>query len=460
MKKIILIILLLIFLNTGAQAIEIVYPKTNPAKIAANSTFFIGSTKPNDKLQINNMQVKVSPSGAFAQVVPLSLGKNDFTITSSNDSTPPEIINFTIERIQPVVDGKKIQPLIEYPVLNNFYVKKDNTPLRKTPVDSGINRISNLPKDMQLSINGEKSGFYRVYLSSKLSGWVAKSDLEQRGSDDIDSISVKVSDQKTSEDKDFCIYEYKLDRMTPFSVKEEKDGKSLTLELYNIEGQLDNLLTLNIPMTKIIGYDAYYEKNKFIFKVRKTPVIDITKPLKDITIAIDAGHGGSEYGAIGGCGDKEKDINLSIAKELQKELEARGAKVIMTRNDDINVSLQDRVKTARDKNAVLSISIHSNALPDGADPNKCRGTSVYYYHNQAKPLAECILNSMTTELNINNDKVRQGSLALTRATSSVSVLIEVAYIINPDDCDLLVDKTFQTNCAKAIADGIGKFLLN
>ncbi len=105
----------------------------------------------------------------------------------------------------------------------------------------------------------------------------------------------------------------------------------------------------------------------------------------------------------------------------------------MTRENDVDVSLTDRVNFAKEKDAALLISVHANALPDGADPLKNRGTSVYYYHNQAKPLAESILKSMTEQLCTHNDKVRQGSLALVRPTASVSVLIEVAYIINPDD---------------------------
>ena len=268
---------------------------------------------------------------------------------------------------------------------------------------------------------------------------------------------VNLKNSKIKEDNEFCIYEFDLEKKTPFVLKEEN---GLNLQLFNIIGQIDSTYCINIPMKKLIGYEAFFEDEKFILKVRKIPKLKSEKPLKDIVIAIDAGHGGSEYGAIGCCGDKEKDINLAISKELQKELDKRGAKVVMTREDDINLSLIERIKTAKEKNAALLISIHANALPDGGNPATTRGTSVYYYHNQAKPLAESILTSMTTQLGTQNDKVRQGSLALVRPTSSVSVLIEVAYIINPDDYALLLDKNFQANCAKAIADGIENYILN
>lgn len=446
MKKLWLFILLFLGFFCKAEALQIVYPKTNPAKINAPSTFFIGSTNSNENLKINNIEVKPAQNGAFAQMVQLDFGVNNFTITSGCD-----IINFSIERSKPQSSCVTEKNLIEYPAVI-FYVKKENSPLRMTPVNSGINRLAHLDKDTRLLINGEKGSFYRVFLNTKINGWISKEDVEQKECP-IELINIK--EIKTKEDKEFSYFEYELNGRVPFIIKEEN---GLKLNLFNVEGYDDNTYSFDIPVKKIIGYDAYFDKNKLVLKVRKTPEINIEYPLKDIKIVVDAGHGGCERGAIGGCGDPEKNINLEIAKNLKQELESRGAKVTMTRECDVQVSLQDRVKLARDKEAMLLISIHANALPDGQDPIKNRGTSVYYYHNQAKPLAESILKSMTEELKTNNDRARQGSLALVRPTSSVSVLIEVAYIINPEDYTMLLDKDFQINCAKAIADGIEKYL--
>lgn len=451
MKKIWLLTLLFLGILgfcCKAKAIQIVYPKTNHAKINASSTFFIGSANPDETLKVNGTEVKVAPNGAFAQMVPLDFGVNDFSITSGSDT-----VNFSIERTKPKVSCAAEKTLIEYPALI-FYVKNDNTPLRMTPVSGGINRLSHLCKDTRVLINGEKGDFYRVFLNTKTSGWISKNDVGQRERP-IELINIK--DIKTCEDKDFNYWEYGINGKIPFTIKEEN---GLKLQLFNVEGYDDNTYSLEIPSKKLMGYDAYFEKDKFILKVRKSPTIDTQCPLKDIKIIVDAGHGGCERGALGGCGDQEKNINLAIAQNLKQELESRGAKVIMTREKDVQVSLTDRVNIARDKDATLLISIHANALPDGQDPIKNRGTSVYYYHNQAKPLAENILKTMTEQLKTNNDRVRQGSLALVRPTSSVSVLIEVAYIINPDDYAMLLDKDFQTNCAKSIADGIEKYLSN
>jgi len=463
MKNLLFLILFFLTAQTECFALEIVYPKKSPSIINAPSSFFIGSTKSAEVLKINGLEVKIHENGAFAQLVPLSIGKNEFQITSG-----AEILNFTIERPQPQPSTKSYTApiLIEYPPMGNFWVKTDGVPLRTTPIDSGINRMSHLPKGMPLTIKGEKQGFYRVFLNATTFGWIDKSNVENIGNiEELQSGPVALKRAKCRMTREFYIYEFDFEQKVPFAIREESGlvqgfKSGLTLDFFNVKSREDNTLTMNIPIQKLMGYEGVFQDNKYILKVRRPVIIDCNKPLKNIKIVVDAGHGGNEVGAIGCCGDMEKDINLEIAKQLQTELDKRGAKVVMTREQDVDVSLSDRVKFAKDSGADLLLSIHANALPDGADPNKNRGTSVYYYHNQAKPLADSILNSMTTQLCTQNDKVRQGSLALVRPTSSVSVLIEVAYMINPDDYALLTDKCFQVNCAKAIADGVEEYILN
>ena len=132
----------------------------------------------------------------------------------------------------------------------------------------------------------------------------------------------------------------------------------------------------------------------------------------------------------------------------------------MTRNGDNYVSLKDRVEIANYGDAVVFLSIHGNALPDGSNPNEHRGTSIYYYHNQAKPLADIIMDTIVSEIGVPNDKVRQGSLAVVRNTNALSLLVEVSYLINPEDNANLVNPEFQKQYAKAIADSLEKYFSN
>ena len=244
-----------------------------------------------------------------------------------------------------------------------------------------------------------------------------------------------------------------MDKQVPYEIVE---GDVMSIKFFNTNEVCKHDFPYKEAANgkKLIGYKGHYEGNDFILQIRK-PLKH--KKIKNIKIAVDAGHGGYEKGAIGCLGDEEKDITLKISKYLEKELKSRGAKVIMTRTDDKYVGLKERVDIANENDAAIFVSIHANALPDGLDPNKISGTSVFYYYNEAKPLADTVLNTMLTELKTNDDKVRQASFAVVRNTNALSILIETAYLINPDDNEKLVNPEFQKACAKAIADGIEKY---
>ena len=456
MKKF-LFILIFICSCQNAFAFNIVYPKKNEVTINSPSTFFIGSAKHKDKFTINGESVNIHHSGGFAYVVPLKEGKNEFVISDGKDTK-----TYVITRPIAVSGGVYTPPkLVEYEGEKQFLTVVDNAPLRTSPIDSGINRMSHFEKDIPLTVDGEKSSFYRVVLGKNKKAWISKNNV--KAFDGYSNSLALVSGYDYLDSPDYFTFVFHLDKKVPFEIVE---GETFYLKFYNVKDCADNTYVFEFPYAeaagtkKIVGYSGRFDGYDFIFKVRKFPKTDEKSPLKDIKIAVDAGHGGKESGAIGCCGDKEKDITLAISRYLKEELQRRGAKVIMTRNDDSYVDLKERVDIANENDAMFLISIHGNALPDNADPNKHRGTSIYFYYNQAKLLAANVLISMNKQLGTQNDNIRQGSLALVRNTNALSILIEVAYLINPEDNAMLIDTKFQKKCAKAIADGLEEFFKN
>lgn len=449
MKKLFLLTMILMLGNPGL-ALDVVYPKSTRVTINANSTFFIGSTKPNSWLKVNGQNVKLHKSGAFAYVINLKDWQNTFVVESGADKKT-YIINKPI--VQSVSKSNYNSPqFVQYKYLKNYLVADDNVPLRETPVDSGINRMSHFQKEIPLIVDGENKNFYRVVLNDNARAWISKGDVTLV-TDDFVNNPAEIKNYEHKESRDYDTFVFDLDKKTPYIITE---GNPFKLTFYNVRNNPDSTYTFEFPLShKLFGYSGYFDGNKFILKIRKPP-----KNIKALKIAIDPGHGGNEWGAISCFCDKEKDLNLAISKYLQEELKARGADVVMTRKSDIDVGLRDRVNFANKEDAAILISIHGNALPDCLDPNKHRGTSIYYYYNQSKPLADNILKYMTVTAGTQNDQVRQGSLALVRNTNALSILIEVAYLINPDDSVLLKDDNFQRKCARAIADGIESFLHN
>lgn len=168
-------------------------------------------------------------------------------------------------------------------------------------------------------------------------------------------------------------------------------------------------------------------------------------------IFIDAGHGGSDPGALGN-GLKEKDIVLSIAQKLTGLFNAKGIQVSHSRYTDTSVGLAERAEMANNWGADLFISIHANAL-DGS--GSAYGTECYTYPNSTaenKRLSADIASSISSKLGTYNRGHREADFAVLRLTQMPSVLIETAFIDNSGDADKL--KNRQSDFAQAIFEAI------
>lgn len=188
-------------------------------------------------------------------------------------------------------------------------------------------------------------------------------------------------------------------------------------------------------------------------------------PLQDTIIMVDAGHGGRDSGTY--YGDiLEKDINLEIAKELEKELTKYGAIVYMTRKRDVDLSsiydsakkrgdLYRRLLLIKEKKCDLYISIHINWY----DYNTLRGAEVLYnsINKENKVLAQSIMNRFKKELDSNRN-IKTTDLYMYRNTTTPGVLVECGYLSNPTERKLLQKEEYQKRLAKTITKGIIDFM--
>ena len=322
--------------------------------------------------------------------------------------------------------------------------------MRSTPVDAGLNRIGHLYEGTTLLINGEKNDFYRVFLSDKKVGWISKNHInfvEQTEWEPAKFISMNSENYKNA-----SIQIIEFSKKLPYTV-EEKD-KEVLFKIYNPELSGESVYSLNLPKPEKYTYSVNLDKGKYTFKVKKMP-----KKLKEYTVVIDAGHGGSEKGAVGCLGDLEKDINLKIAEELKNILSEMGINAIMTRECDGELGLYDRTKIAIDNNAEIFVSIHLNSIPDICmNIHHNRGTSVYYYNKNSKLLAECVEKSLVHKIGTRKDGIKTASFAVIRPPEYAGILVETAYMTNPLDSLIYTKDSFAKDSAQGIANGIKQYI--
>ncbi len=240
--------------------------------------------------------------------------------------------------------------------------------------------------------------------------------------------------------------------------------------------------TLTFKHQQQWGYDLKYEGTSLILSLQNPPTVlrrrygtlkygnnrdriseisrtaKSTRPLSGIKILLDPGHGGEELGAKGPTGYPEKDVNLVVSKLLEAELVRRGAIVYLTRESDKNVSLQERVDKINKLKPAIALSIHYNALPDSGDAINTSGVSTFWYNPQAHNLAVFLQNYLVKKLNRPSYGVFWNNLALTRPHTSVSVLLELGFMINPDEFEWIIDPQQQKRLVSAIADGVTEWL--
>ncbi|MBN3869827.1 N-acetylmuramoyl-L-alanine amidase [Nostoc sp. JL33] len=264
----------------------------------------------------------------------------------------------------------------------------------------------------------------------------------------------------------------------PVPVSVQQSEQAIALTLYNTTAQTDIIrldddpliyrldwqqeapgqvkYTFNLKKAQQWGYKLRYDGTTLVLALRHPPKIGNTrrKLLANFKIVLDPGHGGKETGASGPTGYLEKDVNLVVSKLLRDDLVKRGATVVMTREDDRELSLVERQAIISKEEPCIAISIHHNSLPDDGDAEKIKGFAAFWYQPQAHNLAIFLQKYVVKKLGRPSYGVFWDNLALTRPTAAPSVLLELGFMSNPDEFEQVVNPEEQKKMANAIAQGI------
>jgi N-acetylmuramoyl-L-alanine amidase len=211
-------------------------------------------------------------------------------------------------------------------------------------------------------------------------------------------------------------------------------------------------ITIYLKHKQHWGHKIYYKGNVLFIKIKQQPKI---LALKNLTIAVDAGHGGSNTGAGGPTNSSEKELALAISLKLQQALQNEGAKVIMTRTTEKFVENKDRILFFRDSVPDLLISIHLNSA---GDPIRAGGTSSLYKYIGFRNLSNCIHKRML-QLGLKEyGNIGAFNFMLNSPTEYPNALVETLFISNPAEEELVLDPSFQQKMADKIVAGIKDFL--
>ncbi|TVQ14630.1 MAG: N-acetylmuramoyl-L-alanine amidase [Balneolaceae bacterium] len=343
-------------------------------------------------------------------------------------------------------------------------------------------RLGYIDEGILLRVTGKQGNLYRVQLASNTTAWLGDQFAEAAETDGLPpamltgSASVNRNGRKD-------VITIALSRRLPFLSRQVNNPNLIELDIFGVASNT-NWITHHLAAEGIESVDwkqidhdhvrffirltgkhhwgysiRYTAASNLEIRVNRAPEIaDRRNPLRGLRILVDAGHGGSNEGAMGAMGVQEKVPALDISLRLQEALIRKGAEVIMTRTDDSFVSMVQRQRVALETDPHILLSVHLNSVGYGSNPERVKGTSTYYRHVGNKPLADLLYKKMM-ETGLGQFGVIGGfNFTLNQFTEFPNVLLETGFISNPEDEMKLLDPAFQQRLVGKIVEGLEEYV--
>jgi N-acetylmuramoyl-L-alanine amidase len=271
---------------------------------------------------------------------------------------------------------------------------------------------------------------------------------------------------------EFDSVSFSLNGRVAYKTWMEIDPSRIKIELYNVQSntnwitqlssakavknvwyeQTENdvlQITIELVKQQHYGYKIGYNGKSLLLTIRRVPS---TANIKNMTIAIDAGHGGTNLGASGtASGILEKNYTILFAQELQKILKKQKVKVLMVREADTTIENKDRVLWAQQNNPDVFISFHLNS----SGRTTAKGVSTYYKHIGYRSFTQSLLKRLLEIKNLEEfGNIGSFNFQPIQPTEYPSCLVEVAFLSNEQDEKMIRDPKFRTKVANQVYLGI------
>lgn len=442
--------------------------------------YIIGVTRPGGSATVNGEAAKVYKTGAFGAQVKLQPGANVVEVRATNGSEKEGKqlnIYYQTERKEKTFSPAEAKKALEQNRLKErlFYaVSKEGAYLQNGDGDDrlGGSKMGFVDAGIVFKVVGEIGSLYKVQLSEHRYAYMPKEYLEESAEE---TATVNTGSWRVSNIGQYDRVTISLPRRLPYYSWTQLDPTTICVELYgamnnsNWITQKENLkmvdyvdfrqvesdvyqVIIKLQKKHAWGYSVRYEGNVLTVDVKHAPALT----LKGLVVGLDAGHGGPQSsGAVSATGITEKEVNMQLVYEVKALLEQKGARVVLSRDGDVGLTMGERKKIFRDAKVDIMFSIHNNA---GGSPLVPMGTSAYYKHLVNRELADCMLQRLL-ELGLPNYGLTGNfNFSLNGPTEYPNALLEVLFMSSLPDEELLADAAYRKKIARQVVLGLEDYL--
>jgi len=343
-------------------------------------------------------------------------------------------------------------------------------------------KLGYLQSGVRLQVTGRVGRQYRVRLSDAMIGWLPD-DFAQLLPLETPRPQSLAGSLSATGNKNEDIVTVSLSQRLPYLTDQLVNPAAITVDVFGATSNTNWIthhlsasgiksvswdqvaaeqyrLTIALNHRQHWGYDIGYDAGTNLrIKIRRPPKsANPDSLLAGLTICVDAGHGGDSFGAIGATSVLEKTVTLATAQHVESLLKAKGATVVMTRSSDTAVGMLDRTDVAVHSGARVLVSIHCNSIGDVSDPEVVKGVSTYYRHIGFQSLADIMYEKML-QLGLGQfGVIGSFNFALNAPTQLPNVLVETAFLSNPEDEMKLLNDGFRRQMAEKIVSGLEEFV--
>ena len=476
----ILFTLICFFLATSAvnaqENIKIVRGKVDTVTAMPGTIHYVTGVVPaGSSVMVNGTPVKVYKTGSFGAELKLGEGANPVDIKARiNGATVSELFSvFLVKPVKsdiqiPVADFQGVVVSTIERAYLNYGVGEDRL---------GGAKINFVSPGIKMELIDSAASLYKVRLSDHRYAFIPKSLVKREPAGTKPAYSLTNS-WSVTKSNNTDVVRVSLGERLPYIIYQELEPRRIVVEIHGAANN-SNWITQYLDLKAIEyvdfnqvshdvfrvyiylkdkyswGYKADYSGNSLVITVKHTPLPAYKGSLSGLKIGVDAGHGGSNPGAISTSGIREKDLNLAMAYMLKNELERRGAMVVLSRSEDSELSMYERVDIFNEADVDMLFSVHCNA---GGNPLRPGGTSTYYKHIENRDLAKTVLERLL-ELEVKNfGLVGNFNFSLNAPTYYPNILVETLFMSSLEDEELLADPLFQNMMMKKVVQGLEDYM--